>query len=693
MSQGKKQDGWEVEFVAKFGAVFLAVLFPCVVVTTYLWCLLFRRLYTHRNENTVSYTVGALSLATLWTLFIWGPPTKDLPFIYNYSGLYQLTRPFFLFLWHFQDLAGDKKFHMLFDLWGKLSWLGVILGGMLAIVTWEKGLKIFPEVKRKAAWLESVGEIITAPLYALRHALPRGLWIIFSPWGLGVMAFLVTIGIGPPTPVRNIIGLYLLIIAVSMYLQGASDYAFYDDETGEKIIFGSRGESLSFDSLKRHVHVVGSTGSGKTVFLTHVTYEHIRKGKGFIFIDLKADADLFSRIGQVAKASGRWEDFKFFHATKPKHSFGYNPLKYGSATELKDKIVSSLTWSEEYYKSVSESVLLETLKAFVLLRDQAGEELNLQTVFGYLKNFDLLRSVQERLTKLKVGPERDSAIRALSTYLDRTRQVELARDLQGLRSQIGLLVEAEYGYLLTSGNIPQIDFLESIEKGEIVYILLDSQKFGESAKRLGKMILSDLRSVSSEIVSNGRRFPQTTIIVDEFVDLATDHFVGFLNRARGSGIGIMLAHQELSDLEVNGPTLRKQVQGNVGTSVVFNQKVPESAEIWAKTIGTKAAIKKTHQVDESFWGKGETGMTSQREVEEFIIHPNEFKRLPTGACIVIGKGERVTRAEVLPPPSENFESLGPELAAKVAPLTATVFQQPEAFAVTKSTVQVERDFE
>ncbi len=37
-------------------------------------------------------------------------------------------------------------------------------------------------------------------------------------------------------------------------------------------------------------------------------------------------------------------------------------------------------------------------------------------------------------------------------------------------------------------------------------------------------------------------------IIDEFADLADEEFVGFLDRARSSKMGVVVAHQEISDL-------------------------------------------------------------------------------------------------------------------------------------------------
>jgi len=196
------------------------------------------------------------------------------------------------------------------------------------------------------------------------------------------------------------------------------------------------------------------------------------------------------------------------------------------------------------------------------------------------------------------------------------------------------------------------------EQHNIVYVLLDSQRYGESAKKLGKLILQDLKSASSKIIEEipkDQRVP-CAIIIDEFADLATEQFVGFLNRARGSKLGIVIAHQEMSDLEALSPTIRDQIMGNTATTVSFLQKLPESAERLAAIAGTKSTLKTTKQLTkEGFLIKSRTytGQESEREVEEFIIHPNVFKNLQVGECVIIGKYPQAWNKKVrIPPPEE-----------------------------------------
>lgn len=170
-------------------------------------------------------------------------------------------------------------------------------------------------------------------------------------------------------------------------------------------------------------------------------------------------------------------------------------------------------------------------------------------------------------------------------------------------------------------------------------MFLDTRRFGETARSIGRFIVQDLKSVSaridSEVRANDRK--PFTVIIDEFADLADEEFVGFLDRARSSRMGIVVAHQEISDLDRISPQFCARLMGNTATLFAFLQKRPESAELIGGIAGTRTAWKETRQT-ESFLGIPiDTGKRSTREVEEFNVHPNVVKSPGVGECVVVRK--------------------------------------------------------
>ena len=59
----------------------------------------------------------------------------------------------------------------------------------------------------------------------------------------------------------------------------------------------------------------------------------------------------------------------------------------------------------------------------------------------------------------------------------------------------------------------------------------------------------------------------------------------------------------------------------------------------------------TAQLSSGLLGRYDTGRGTRRQVERFIVHPNEIKRLGTGQAVVITKLPRaqVRTVRVMPP--------------------------------------------
>jgi hypothetical protein len=159
--------------------------------------------------------------------------------------------------------------------------------------------------------------------------------------------------------------------------------------------------------------------------------------------------------------------------------------------------------------------------------------------------------------------------------------------LQGLRSQLESIVLSEFGELVSAGDVG-IDLFRAVNDAKIVFIFLDTRRYGETARDL-------------------------------------------------QGCPVVVAHQELCDLKRISPEFAGRLIGNTSTLYAFLQKRPESAEVIASIAGTRRVKESTEQVDRFWLFERSTGMKSVKEVEEFIIHPNIIKSQRVGKCVCIKK--------------------------------------------------------
>lgn len=390
---------------------------------------------------------------------------------------------------------------------------------------------------------------------------------------------------------------------------------------------------LTDSQLNHHVHVVGASGFGKTVLLKKIIKDRINKGEGCLFLDLKSDRETIEEIKDSALKAGRESQFRIFSITDLGQSDSYNLLSGGNPTELRDRLMASFTWTEEYYKNQSSSFLLKLFVCLVWLRENKSLQVHIGNVSRAICNKDYLEELCLAIPESQM-PERE----IIEDLLQFSADTEKWNSIGGLRTQLESLTYSEFSPLI-SVNSPKIDLFQAVQKQEIIVVVLDTRRYGETARSIGRFILQDLKATTARIDSEIKKCDRIpfTVVIDEFADLAQEDFIAFADRARSSRFSIVTSHQEINDLKKVSPEFAARIMGNTATLYAFLQKGPESAELIAKTAGTKVATQETHQIARTLMFSYRTGNRSQRLVEEFIIHPNLIKSLKVGECICIKK--------------------------------------------------------
>lgn len=390
--------------------------------------------------------------------------------------------------------------------------------------------------------------------------------------------------------------------------------------------------NLTWNDINHHIHILGQPGAGKSVLLKNIYANQIMCGDGILMLDLKADISVRGDFLNLAHQANRMNDFMLIDLSHPEKSYGYNPLLFGNATELKDKIIGSIEWSEPHYKRTSESALLTVMRGFVWVRDHKNLVPTLDDVLVSLSSLQGLNALTEIVE--------DADIKQGLNLLMTENKKEFSKGVEGLKAELSLIVRSEFGSIFRNQNA--VNILDAINSKKIILVNLDGQTYSESAKKFGRMLLGDLRAASGAIVTNLQKTerPQFTVIVDEFSDIVSTEemaktFVGFLNRCRGSGIGVVIAHQSLGDFKEEHTM--KQIIDSTETLFSFVQKDPKTCEVLASIPGTEERWKDTEQTSENIITKVKTGMGTRRLTHEYIYHPNVFKNLNTGEAVYIAK--------------------------------------------------------
>jgi hypothetical protein len=124
-----------------------------------------------------------------------------------------------------------------------------------------------------------------------------------------------------------------------------------------------------------------------------------------------------------------------------------------------------------------------------------------------------------------------------------------------------------------------------------------------------------------------------SVVIDEFAAFAMPSFIDLLNKARSAAIGITISHQSMrGDLEDCRPGYSKQVADNTNVKICLRQQ--SDAESFADMCGTLQVAKRTEQTQKSLGSDKLTGDGTERDADEYRVHPNIIRELPRGMAIV-----------------------------------------------------------
>jgi conjugal transfer pilus assembly protein TraD len=361
---------------------------------------------------------------------------------------------------------------------------------------------------------------------------------------------------------------------------------------------GIGSEWIPDEARLRHTHIVGATGSGKTVLLEQMIYRDLERGHGALIIDPKGDRELYERVRGFCRRIGRGGDLHLLSATYQDESIAWNPCRVGSASELQSKFYNSAIYSEPHYAKACELALL---KAF---------------------------------NQLTLDGEKAFSLTELVEVLDELSRNGKDETVAGLYLDLNNLVQGDWGTLLGCqghGDRREVTLYDVTRKNEILFVDLPTEAQAVQSARIGRLLLQEVILISGlrKLYPHLRTHAPFSVFVDEFDAFAFPAFATFLNKGRSSGFMIHLAHQTLSDLDRVGPAFRGQIMGNMNVRFIFRQDEPDDAEAWSRFFGTRTVVKRTYQTQD---GQA-TGASSNRAVQEFRISPDSIKELKTGECI------------------------------------------------------------
>lgn len=424
-----------------------------------------------------------------------------------------------------------------------------------------------------------------------------------------------------------------------------------------------KGEDIWIKTRQRamHTQVIGTTNAGKTEsVILPWAIQDIHSGKGLLLIDGKADNSLIDKLWAYTKQADRENDFKLFSLSRREQSFQFNPLLGGTAEEITERVFNAFEFENPYYRSLQYEVMNQVMRVFETT----------QTVPTFQRLHQAISTpslLEDMLPKIK-----DDNLKHWVMNFAKMAPKDREERTSGLLSAIGHFAFGENARLFNP-EAGAITIDDALKNNQIVYFQLPVLLSPFLGKATGKLVLQSLQAA----VANRHRLAGKeekrffSVFLDDFSEYLYEGFISILNKSRSANVGIVFAHQALGDITVLGDPVANSILTNANLKIFMRGNDPDSAEYFSKVIGTLTSTKTTERQTKSLFGVNKSGEMSARDVEEFAIHPNIFKRdLGVGEAIMIVPHERGSKTvRIKFNKTDDLEPVPiPEIAKTMMPL-------------------------
>ena len=336
---------------------------------------------------------------------------------------------------------------------------------------------------------------------------------------------------------------------------------------------------LSEEERKRHVYIVGGTGTGKTTLLKYMIVQDIKAGRGVAVIDPHGDlaTDLLNYIPKR-----RVKDLIYFNPADYKHPIGINLLQLPEGLQG-DKL--------EHAKDMRTEAMVSVLrKVFRSDSEDIGHRIEYVLRNTIQTAFTIMEPNLFTIFKLLNDPRyNQQVIRALQDpYLKMFWRNEIGRAgaFQKVKMQAG--VTTKIGRFIFSTSVKKafnqisedcLDFDALINKKKILICNFSRGLIGEDASQLfSTTVLAKIQLAALEQVTKkeARRKP-LYLYVDEFQHFATQSFIEMLSEARKYGLNLIMSQQ--SAQQQGNHKLTEILLANVGTLITFRTGSPADSNL------------------------------------------------------------------------------------------------------------------
>ena len=345
-------------------------------------------------------------------------------------------------------------------------------------------------------------------------------------------------------------------------------------ELGQSVFRGqSKPIYMTDEDRRRHLYIIGQTGTGKSTMLGNLIVQDIQAGKGLAIIDPHGDL-VENALGFVPKE--RLDDVIYFNPGDLTRPMGVNMLDYNfEKPEEKTFIVNEMIniFDKLYDLKATGGPMFEQYMRnalLLLMEDMPNEPATLVEVPRIFSDPAYRNRKLERIhNPVVIDFWQKEATKAGG-------EASLANMTPYVTSKFTGFISNDYMRPIIGQPKSAFNFREAMDSKKILLINLSKGRIGDLNASLlgliftGKILMAALSRVD---IADSKDRQDFYLYIDEFQNFATDSISTILSEARKYKLDLIIAHQFVAQLT---DKIRDSVFGNVGSLLSFRVGVQDA---------------------------------------------------------------------------------------------------------------------
>ncbi len=332
---------------------------------------------------------------------------------------------------------------------------------------------------------------------------------------------------------------------------------------------------LGTKDRRRHVHIIGQTGVGKSVLQENLAYQDMMDGRGFAFVDPHGDS-VEALLSKVPKE--RVEDVVYFNPGDMANPVGLNMFEFDHPDQKDFLVQEAISMLYGLYDPGHTGIVGPRLEhifrncALLLMSDPNGG--------SFIDIPKLL--IDEQFMKSKLQYVTDQQVLDFWTkeFPSSQKSSEAGEVISWVVSKFGPFISNDAMRNIIGQQKSGFNFADIMNNNKILLVNLSKGKMGDlNSRLLGIIFVMKFQAAAmarANMPEEDRK--DFTMYVDEFQNFATDSFETILSEARKYRLSLVLGNQFMTQLKEE---LREAIIGNVGTTITGRIGITD-AEIMVK---------------------------------------------------------------------------------------------------------------